>query len=182
MKLLFCTLFLTIISTITATPLVPGVQRSFKLKSHVLTPPNPSFETLYLEPYHIYPAFNYAVFALKTAANPGIVGHLNGTADDFTYDNADLIFGFGGSFPYGFVIDQINTTYNPIEINAGGGTKGIFIDQGVIKYHNPISGGFYGQSIYTIWCKTWTTKANPTIFSLQQHASLRASGTGVLQA
>jgi len=150
MKLLFCTLFLTIISTITATPLVPGVQRSFKLKSHVLTPPNPSFETLYLEPYHIYPAFNYAVFALKTAANPGIVGHLNGTADDFTYDNADLIFGFGGSFPYGFVIDQINTTYNPIEVNAGGGTKGIFIDQGVIKYHNPISGGFYGQSIYTI--------------------------------
>ncbi len=79
-------------------------------------------------------------------------------------------------------MNQINTTYNPIEINAGGGTKGIFIDQGVIKYHNPISGGFYGQSIYTIWCKTCTTEANPMIFSLQQHINLRASGTGVLQA
>lgn len=43
------------------------------------------------------------------------------------------------------VIDRVNSTYNPIEINAGTGTKGIYINQGVIKYNNPISGGFYGQ-------------------------------------
>lgn len=146
MKLLSCLLFTTIF-TITTTPLVSTVQRFFKLKSQVLTPLNPSFESLYLKTYHVYHAFNYAVLGPKTVANPGIIGHLNGTTDDFTYDNTDLIFGLGGIYPFGFVIDQVNATYYPIEINAEGGTKGIVIDQGVIKYHNPISGGFYGQSI-----------------------------------
>lgn len=41
--------------------------------------------------------------------------------------------------------DSVNATYNPIEINAGSGTKGIYINQGVIKYNNPTSGGFYGR-------------------------------------
>lgn len=41
--------------------------------------------------------------------------------------------------------DSVNATYNPVEINAGTGTTGIYIDQGKIKYNNPISGGFYGK-------------------------------------
>jgi len=41
--------------------------------------------------------------------------------------------------------DSVNTTYNPIEINPGPGTHGIFIGQGVIKVNSPISGGFYGM-------------------------------------
>lgn len=54
----------------------------------------------------------------------------------------------GGAGLYGFIIDSLNATYNPILINAGdGGTRGIFIDQGVLKYHDPISGGFYGMSL-----------------------------------
>ena len=60
------------------------------------------------------------------------------------------------------MIDKVNSTYNPIEINAGPGTKGIFIDQGVIKYHNPLSGGFYGKLYYisgrsmSLLSKIWT--------------------------
>ncbi|MCJ1456760.1 hypothetical protein MMC28_007125 [Mycoblastus sanguinarius] len=117
----------------------------FKLKAHVLTQPNPAFECLYLEPYHISPAYNYALLLPKTTENPGIIGHLNGTAADFVDENTDLLFDFSPG-PYGFVIDQFNATYNPILIDAGNGTQGMFIDQGVIKYHNPISGGFYGES------------------------------------
>lgn len=116
--------------------------RDFKLKSHVLTPANPSFENLYLEAYHTAPAYNWATLYPKSSQNKGIVGYLNGTKEEFNEQITNLLFK-GNGFPYGFVIDSVNTTYNPIEINAGSGTQGIFIDQGVIKYHNPISGGFY---------------------------------------
>ena len=54
--------------------------RKFTLKSHVLSPPNPAFENLDLEPYHIYPAFNYAVFV---SGQKGITGYLNGTRQEF---------------------------------------------------------------------------------------------------
>ena len=119
----------------------------FKLKSRALDPSSPSFSDLYLEAYHIYPSFNYAVLSPKSTEDAGIIGYLNGTAAELEAEEADLIFDYStGSPPYGFVIDQVNTTYNPVEINAGNGTRGIFIDQGVIKYHNPLSGGFYGES------------------------------------
>ena len=57
--------------------------RKFTLKSHVLSPPNPAFDNLDLEPYHIYPAFNYAVLV---SGQQGIVGYLNGTRQDFVDD------------------------------------------------------------------------------------------------
>lgn len=45
------------------------------------------------------------------------------------------------------MIDRgFNESYIPVEINAGNGTQGIFIDQGVIKVHDPLSGGFYGMA------------------------------------
>ena len=129
-----------------AAPMSPDeTSKSFKLKSLVLSPPNSSFNSLYLEPYHIYPGANYAVLSPQTATNPGIIGRLNGSAADFANENTDLLF-FDNPPPYGFIIDSVNATYNPILINAGNGTTGIFIDQGIIKYHNPISGGFYGMS------------------------------------
>ena len=56
---------------------------------------------------------------------------------------ANLLFP-GNSFPYGFVIDQVDATYDPIEINAGNGTKGIFIHHGIIKYRHLLSEGFNG--------------------------------------
>ena len=114
------------------------------LKSLALSPSNSSFNDLYLESYHIYPGGDYAVLSPKTATNPGIIGYLNGTAEDFANENTDLLF-ISNPAPYGFIIDSVNATYNPIFINAGNGTTGIFIDQGIIKYHNPISGGFYGK-------------------------------------
>lgn len=44
------------------------------------------------------------------------------------------------------MIDRsFNESYIPVEINAGNGTQGIFIDQGFIKVHDPLSGGFYGM-------------------------------------
>ena len=118
---------------------------SFRLHSHVLDTKNPSFENLVLEPYHIYPAFNYAVLSPKSPRISGIVGHINGTADEIANAQGDLIFDYAGSgFPYGFVIDQ-SLPNNPVEINAGAGTKGVNVDQGFIKYRNPLSGGFYGE-------------------------------------
>ncbi len=41
-------------------------------------------------------------------------------------------------------LDSVNATYNPVEINVAGGTQGIFIDRGLLRYNNPMSGGFYG--------------------------------------
>lgn len=66
-----------------ATPTKPSHahhSRKFTLKSHVLSPPNPAFDNLDLEPYHIYPAFNYAVFV---SGQTGITGYLNGTRQQF---------------------------------------------------------------------------------------------------
>ena len=122
----------------------------FQLQSRGLSPSNTTFDGLVLEPYHIYPAYNWAVLAPpmgeSTGSLGGIIGYLNGTAAEIEDEESDLLFDYGnGNPPYGFVINQVNQTYNPIEINAGNGTRGIFIDQGVIKYHNPLSGGFYGE-------------------------------------
>ncbi|KAG6990904.1 hypothetical protein G7Y79_00060g092080 [Physcia stellaris] len=128
-------------------PLKAHHSQKFTLSSHVLSPPNPAFEGLVLEPYHISPAFNYAVLekAGKGKEGKGVVGYLNGTREELRDGFGDLLFraGADAKFSYGFVIDRVNATYNPVEINAGEGTKGIFIDQGVIKYQNPQSGGFY---------------------------------------
>lgn len=140
------TLLLSLVSSTLAAPVADTqVQHSkkFKLKSHSLSSSTSAFENLYLEPYHIYPAFNYATLYPKTARDPGIIGFLNGTKQELEDDQGDLIFNLGQAGIYGFVIDRVNSTYNPIEINAGTGTKGIYINQGVIKYNNPISGGFY---------------------------------------
>ena len=130
-----------------AVPISPDeTSKTFKLKSLALSTSNSSFSDLYLEPYHIYPGANYAVLSPKTPTNLGIIGYLNGTAEDFANENTDLLFDFDPA-PYGFIIDSVNATYNPILINVGNGTAGIFIDQGIIKYHNPISGGFYGKTL-----------------------------------
>ena len=94
---------------------------TFRLKSRVLSPPNPSFDNLYLEPYHIYPGANYAVLSSTNATN-GIIGYLNGTAADFADENTDLLFNDNPS-PYRFIIDSVNATYNPILINAGTGPR-----------------------------------------------------------
>ncbi|KAL8793586.1 MAG: hypothetical protein Q9195_003849 [Heterodermia aff. obscurata] len=166
--------------------------RKFTLKSHVISPPNPAFDNLDLEPYHIYPAFNYAVFV---SGQTGIVGYLNGTRQDFadytvsacsnivvalisgekrlmekgdieeeqeartSGRDGNLLFDGGSNIVYGFIIDKLNGTYNPIEINAGPGSSGIYINQGVIKYNNPTSGGFYacnatllyGPAVQVFW-------------------------------
>ncbi|KAI4195628.1 MAG: hypothetical protein LQ350_007099 [Teloschistes chrysophthalmus] len=117
--------------------------RSFILTSHVLSPANPAFENLVVEPYHIDPVFNYATLWPKSAQTQGVKGFLNGTKQQLDGQQGYLAFDFGKGGIYGFKIDSINSTFNPIEINAGPGTDGMYIDQGVIKYNNPISGGFY---------------------------------------
>ncbi|KAL8992855.1 MAG: hypothetical protein Q9169_006788 [Polycauliona sp. 2 TL-2023] len=120
------------------------LSRNFTIRSHAISRAQSAFDNLYLEPYHIYPTFNYATLYPKTDRTPGIVGFLNGTRNELKYDQGNLLF-LGGGGVYGFIIDTVNATYNPMEINVGTGTKGIYIGQGVIKYNNPISGGFYGE-------------------------------------
>ncbi|KAI4250891.1 MAG: hypothetical protein LQ352_005186 [Teloschistes flavicans] len=125
----------------------PRHTRSFILSSRVLSSPsaNPAFDNLVLEPYHIYPAFNYATLNKKSTQNQGVTGFLNGTKQQLDDEQGYLAFDFGQGGVYGFKIDSVNATFNPIEINAGPGTDGMYIDQGVIKYNNPTSGGFYGR-------------------------------------
>lgn len=79
--------------------------RNFTIKSHVLDPAKSSFENLYLEPYHIYPAFNYATLYLKSENTPGIVGFLNGTRRELADDRGNLLF-LGGGGVYGFIIGE----------------------------------------------------------------------------
>ena len=56
-----------------------------------------------------------------------------------------------GNPPYGFVIQQVDASYNPVEIKGRNGTKGVFVERGVLKYHNRQSGGFYGECFIHRW-------------------------------
>ena len=100
----------------TPTPSQAGEQavthsRNFTIKSHVLAPAQSGFENLYLEPYHIYPAFNYATFWPKSDRTPGIVGFLNGTRRELENDQGNLLF-LGGGGVYGFIIGESSSTWN----------------------------------------------------------------------
>ncbi|KAL8651242.1 MAG: hypothetical protein Q9226_004784 [Calogaya cf. arnoldii] len=131
--------------------------RNLTIRSRGIAPSS-GFDNLFLEPYHIYPTFNYATLWPITARTPGIVGFLNGTTRELKYGQGNLLF-LGGGGVYGFIIDNVNATYNPVEINAGTGTNGIYVNQGVIKYNNPQSGGFYacnttllyGDAVQLFW-------------------------------
>ena len=85
--------------------------RNFTIKSHVLAPAQSGFDNLYLEPYHIYPAFNYATFWPKSDQTPGIVGFLNGTKHELKNDQGNLLF-LGGGGVYGFIIGESSSTWN----------------------------------------------------------------------
>ena len=136
-------LSLALISPSSALPAATkfDVSPSFTLKASLYDSVNPSFANLSVTSYHTGAGTAYAVLA----PGPGRVAHLNGTKDELANDNGNMVFE-GSSFPSSFIIDRVNLTYNPTEINAGiGGTPGIFIDQGFIKVHDPLSGGFYGE-------------------------------------
>ena len=74
----------------------------------------------------------------------GRPAHLNGTITDFANKNTDLIFE-GSQYPYGFVINMYNKSSQPIEINAGSGTRGIYLYRGHVRYNDPPADGFYGM-------------------------------------
>ncbi|KAL8635684.1 MAG: hypothetical protein Q9228_006849, partial [Teloschistes exilis] len=78
--------------------------RSFILTSHVLSPANPAFESLVLEPYHIDPVFNYATLWQTSAQNQGVKGFLNGTKQQLDGQQGYLAFDFGRGGIYGFRI------------------------------------------------------------------------------
>ncbi|KAL8847190.1 MAG: hypothetical protein Q9221_007752 [Calogaya cf. arnoldii] len=137
--------------------------RNFTIRSRGVAPAS-GFDNLFVEPYHISPTFNYATLWPITARTPGIVGFLNGTTRQLKYGQGNLLFSGGGGV-YGFIIDSVNATYNPVEINAFTGTSGIYVNNGVIKYNNPQSGGFYacnttllyGDAVQLFWKPKTTT-------------------------
>ena len=51
----------------------------------------------------------------------------------------------GGELSFGFFIDMVNATFNPVEIVVEQGMRGVFVDQGVVKVNDPLSGGIYGM-------------------------------------
>ncbi len=83
---------------------------NFTLKSRVRDPGKHAFDDLYLEPYHIYPTFNYATLYPKSGNNQGIVGFLNGTAQELEDHQGYLLFYGGGGGFYGFVIGMSFST------------------------------------------------------------------------
>ena len=99
--LLTLLLLLPTLTTPLPTPASSTHSPAFRLKSHVLTPPYPAFENLYLEPYRISPTLDYATLCPQTTQNKGIVGFLNGTAQELADGQGDLLFRGGES---GFVI------------------------------------------------------------------------------
>ena len=59
---------------------------------------------LYLEPYHIYPAFNYAtLYPEKAGGEKDIVGFLNGTRQELEDERGSLGF-IGNGIVYGFIV------------------------------------------------------------------------------
>lgn len=91
----------------------------FTLKSHVLAPANPAFENLYLEPYHISPAVNYATLYPKSGANQGVIGYLNGTEQELEDDQGNLLFEAGPAGVYGFVIG-VSSPLDIVFLNTNG--------------------------------------------------------------
>lgn len=70
-------------------PTDPIIQSpSFRLYSRPLDASLTNLTDLYLESYHIYPAFDYAVLTPQTEQDAGRVGYLNGTNEDFENENA----------------------------------------------------------------------------------------------
>ena len=122
---------------------------SFRLRSRSLTAQSGKFANLYVETYHVSPAVNYAVLQHASVDTPAIVGYLNGTKGELSAGRGDLVFPLT-SFPEVWIITEATETAtessNPVEISVGYGTRNMFIDQGVLKYFNPSSGGWYGES------------------------------------
>lgn len=100
MKLLITTLVL--ITTAMAAPATIDNTKSFKLKTHVLSPPNNAYEGLHTSSLEIYDGFNYVL--LNNGA--GQIGSLYGTAEELAKDAAYVEFDVGASEPYGFVVDD----------------------------------------------------------------------------
>ncbi|KAL8864967.1 MAG: hypothetical protein Q9198_009539, partial [Flavoplaca austrocitrina] len=87
----------------------PGKQEivhshSFTIRSSVFSPAQSKFENLYLEPYHIYPGFDYATLWPKTDRTAGIVGFLNGTRRELRNQQGNLLVPIGAGGILGFVI------------------------------------------------------------------------------
>lgn len=147
---------ITILSLLTTTIAAPTSSTGcFRLRSRTLASSNTSlFTNLYLNPYHIYPAFNYAVLTPSTPTNPGIIADFGPLHPEIGPGDGEIRFAFGdgGELQYGLIIDSLDTnfTYNPLEINAGEGTGAFFLDQGFVKVQDPSSGGFYGEFLISL--------------------------------
>ena len=137
MLLLLVFLYPMIIST---SPLRRLSTPTFQLVS---SSPSSAFSNLKLSSYHIYPGGDYAVLVTPSETDPGLSGYLNGTVADFRTRQTTFVTP-AGSFDEGLVISRINASYNPVEINAGEGTKGIYLDRGgALKVNAEDSAGFY---------------------------------------
>ena len=102
----FTSLLLLFLPTLLLSAPTPNIHRRFKLKSHVLTPANPAFDNLVLEPYYFAPGLNYGTLYPQSAHHPGVIGFLNGTTEELQDDIGDLLFD-GADGALGFVIGEL---------------------------------------------------------------------------
>ena len=141
MHVVLLLLLMHLFTTAPSAPLLPQLSTPrFQLIS---SSPSAPFSNLKLSIYHIYPGGDYAVLVTPTTADPGLLGYLNGTVADFRTRQTTFVVP-AGSFDEGLVISRINASYNLVEVNAGVGTKGIYLAKGgTLEVNAEGSAGFY---------------------------------------
>lgn len=169
-----------------ASPIVSSTP--FTLTSKTLDGSTP-FNALPVYPYHIDPTDNWAVLGAGGTTSPAPTAVINGTVDELATARGDLVFGFGadGSLPYSWIVSGQFGAGVPIQINAGEGTRGIYLhDDGreageelyVLEYDTPFFSGWYGKFCCSQLCDE-RFKANET--SLQRDTRVRAGRPGFCQ-
>lgn len=127
----------------------------FKLKSHVLHPPNPTLDGLYFTAFDYHPGgFFFGTIAAPSTSNPALVSFLTGTAADLANGNATLEIStpLPDATSYYFVIATGNpqtapSVYDYVELRPdSAATFGLHFVGGVLKYSG-FSGQYYGNVV-----------------------------------
>ena len=138
----------------------PSAGPEFYILSRSLTKPK-AFNNLVINEYHIPPGQSFYIPTLQSSIKKadktyqnGYLFHLNGTKKDFQQRSTQLVG------PLSSPTDQLTLEFS-IDAEGGpskryaitlsvnfltAGTKGLYVDKGLLKYNKPGSQGWYGKS------------------------------------
>ena len=139
--------FLALLSKVAAKHSAP-----FELKSHVLHPPNPTLDGLYLTAVECHPGpFFFAAIGVPSEAYPALVSVLTGTRKQLAAGNGTLE-SFGNNNIQFFNSDLqiapgtvfLPSAYDSVDFVGGDGTFGLHFVNDVLKWKD-VKGEFYGK-------------------------------------